>query len=214
MDNKYNLPILSVYDSEFKKYGNVLEGFDFAELFDVCESISPKPTDMFTYSASVPELEALSVTTELQNHIFGGMPIQVGYCNGSNYTLNCLEYHRSSELNIALNSVILLLGCVSEMEDFKFDTAKVKAFEVPSGVGVELYGTTLHYAPCSAESDGYRVICVLPRGTNGDRPEMENSSKEDELCTGTNKWIIAHKDAPEAQNGVYVGLYGENITLK
>ncbi len=207
------MEILSVYDSEFKRYGNVLEGFDFSELFEVCKNVSPKPNDSFTYTASVKELEELSVAKEIENHIFGGMPIQIGFCNGTNDTLNCLEYHRTSELNIAVDSVILLLGCVADLNNFKLETSTVKAFKVPAGVGVELFGTTLHYAPCSAEVDGYRVICVLPKGTNMPRPDMNDLTIEDELCLGTNKWLIAHKDAPEAENGAFVGLIGENIKI-
>ncbi len=207
------MKILSVFSSEFKKYGNVLEGFDFAELFKVCEATAPKPGDGFVYQASVPELEALPAAKEIKNHIFGGMPVQFGYVSGSNSTLNCLEYHRSSELNIALDSVILLLGSICDMEDYKFDTSKVQAFEVPAGVGVELFGTTLHYAPCNNKNDGYRVICVLPEGTNKERPQMEDVTLEDKLCRGTNKWIISHPDAPEASKGIYVGLYGENLTV-
>ena len=33
---------------------------------------------------------------------FGGLPVQIGYCNGSNVKLNALEYHRSSEIDIAV----------------------------------------------------------------------------------------------------------------
>lgn len=53
---------------------------------------------------SMPEAELLS------NNIYGGMPIQIGYCNGTNTKLNCLEYHRDSEIDIAADDVVLLLG--------------------------------------------------------------------------------------------------------
>ncbi len=208
------MEILSVYDPEFKRYGTVLEGFDYSELFKVCKAVSPKPLNSFTYTASVPEMETLRVAKDIENHVFGGMPVQFGFCNGSNHTMNCLEFHRTSELNIAIDSVILLLGCVADFEEnYKLNTDTVKAFKVPAGVGVELFGTTLHYAPCNVEEDGYRVICVLPRGTNGERPEMANINAEDKLCMGTNKWLVAHNDAPEAVNGAYVGLYGKNLTV-
>lgn len=47
-----------------------------------------------------------------------------------------------------------------------YDTAKVEAFFVPAGTGVELYATTLHYAPCTAQEGGFRCVVVLPKGTN------------------------------------------------
>ena len=30
---------------------------------------------------------------------------------------------------------------------------------------------------------------------------------------GCNKWLLAHPDAPEAAQGAYVGLVGENIDI-
>ena len=45
------------------------------------------------------------------------MPIQIGYCNGPNSTLNGLEYHKSSEINIAITDMVLLLGKVQEVEN-------------------------------------------------------------------------------------------------
>ena len=62
--------------------------------------------------------------------------------------LNALEYHRSSEANVAATDVILLLGQQSDItDDFKYDTAQLEAFFVPAGTAVELYATTLHYTP-------------------------------------------------------------------
>lgn len=210
---KVKMKEYSVFDSEFKRYGQVLSGYDFNEMFKTVKAISPKPEDEFIYEASVPELEKLEVAKILKNRAFGGMDIQIGYCNGSNHTLNCLEYHKSSELNIAVNRVVLLLACQSELDDYKLDTSNVKAFVIPEGVGVELYSTTLHYAPCNGEKEGYRVICVLPKGTNNPRPEGLGNTGEDRLCMGTNKWLIAHKEAPEAKTGAFVGLEGANLHI-
>ena len=63
--------------------------------------------------------------------------------------LNALEYHKDSEINVAAKDAILLLGLRSEIEeDYTFDTANVKAFLLPAGSAVEIYATSLHYAPC------------------------------------------------------------------
>ena len=43
---------------------------------------------MSFYVPSVEELEALDVAKELQNKGFGGIPIEIGYCNGHNKKLN------------------------------------------------------------------------------------------------------------------------------
>lgn len=197
------------------KYGRVLQDISFTGLVKALKEKTPLPERGFIYQASCMELEELSVFRELQNLVFGGMPMQLGYCNGRNDTLNCLEYHTCSEVCVAADAVILLLGQRADIQDegYTYDTSLVEAFLIPAGVGIELYATTLHYAPCSScKGQGYHVANGLLRGTNGACPEMEKSGSANMLC-GCNKWLLAHPDAPEATEGVHVGLTGENFIL-
>jgi len=209
------MKIHSVFDKAFKRYGQVLEGYDFTKLLQTLIDSSPKPEGDFVYVATDSKLEALPVAKELQNRGFGGLPIQIGYCNGTNGTLNCLEYHRNSEINIAADDSILLLAHQADLEDYTLYTEKVEAFLLPAGTGVELFATTLHYAPCGAgEDQGFRVMIVLPRGTNGEKPVGLKNIGEDRLCMGCNKWLLAHEEAPEVSQGAFVGLIGKRIDLK
>ena len=101
--------IQKVTDASFRKYGKVLEGYDFSELLKEMKH-TPVPEDV-VYVPGVEELEALPVAKDLQNKAFGGLPIQIGYCNGHNKKLNAVEYHRNSEINIAVGEdVVLLIG--------------------------------------------------------------------------------------------------------
>lgn len=198
----------------FSRYGQILSGYDFHPLLDMLTKTTPKPRNSFVYVASDPGLEGLPVAAQLQNRKYGGMPIQIGYCNGANSRLNCLEYHRGSELIIPTDDIILLLGCQSDLNDFRLDTGLIEAFLLPAGTGIELYATTLHYAPCCSKgSGGYRAINVLPKGTNEAAPQGLSAEGEDRLCMGRNKWLIAHHEAPEAKQGAFVGLTGENLVI-
>lgn len=204
------MEILDVRSDEFRAYGDVLEGMDVAELLQVLDTTTPCPDDGTVYIPSDPALEKLSVHKIISDHVFGGMPVQIGYCNGTNTKLNCLEWHRGSELNVSSESFVLLLA---KMEDFvgrKLDSSSVKAFRVPAGVPVLVYETTLHYAPCGH----FRVIVALPEGTNTDKPEIRDSVSCDTLLWARNKWLIAHPDSSEAKQGAYVGISGENIDIK
>ena len=143
--------------------------------------------------------------------------MQFGWCNGHNTKLNCLEYHRASEINLGTTDFILLLAKREEIVDYKIDSSKVKAFLVPAGVMVEVYATTLHYAPCGIENDGFMVGVILPYGTNFDLEAdhidcLANSDDEDKLLTAKNKWLIAHPDAP-GEKGHFPGLIGANIEV-
>ena len=206
------MKIQKVTDAAFRKYGRILEGYALDELLKEMEK-TPLPEGV-DYVPSVPELEALPVFTELTESMYGGLPVQIGYCNGHNHLLNALEYHRSSEVDVAAGrDLILILGSQQDIEeDFCYDTGKAEAFLLPAGTAVELYATTLHYAPCSAkEGDGFRCVVVLPRDTNLPLEKKPGVSKEDALMTARNKWLIAH---PEAEiEGAVCGLKGENLRV-
>ncbi len=207
------MKIYSVYDKEFAPYGKVLEGYDTSCLVKAMKSIA-LPEEGTAYEPSIPSLEATCNFGEFQNKAYGGMPIQLGMCWGHNTKLNCLEYHRDSEVNVGDVDFVLLLAKMEDIVDRKLDTSKVMAFKAPAGVPVEVYATTLHYAPCHVNAaDGFRVAVVLPKGTNTDKPVFEARNFEDTLLTARNKWLIAHADSSEAKNGAYVGLVGENIDI-
>ena len=204
------MKIQNVADDAFRRYGKVLEGYDFTELLKEMKH-TPVPEDV-TYVPSVEEMEALPVAKELQNKGYGGLPIEIGYCNGHNKKLNGLEYHRSSEINVAVTDLVLLIGHQQDVEkDFTYDTSKVEAFLVPAGTAIEVYATTLHYAPCTAQEGGFRCVVVLPKGTNEELSFETAKEGENRLLAAMNKWLIAHEDAQI--EGAFCGLQGENVEV-
>ena len=208
------MKIYSVTDPEFKPYGKILEGYDTAELCAAMEAI-PLPENGTAYRPGIDSLEACAVFAQFRDRAYGGMPIQLGMCWGHNTRLNCLEYHRDSEVNLGAKDFILLLAKQDEIVDGVLDTASVKAFRVPGGVPVEVYATTLHYAPCQAcLSEGFRVAVILPAGTNTEKPVFTPGNAEDAWMTARNKWLLAHPESKEAKNGAHVGLAGLNIDIK
>lgn len=205
--------IVSVSDPSFKPYGQILAGYDTKALMASMEAI-PLPEEGVAYEPSIAALEANAIFGQLQNNAYGGMPVQIGMCWGHNTKLNCLEYHRDSEVNIGTGEFVLLLAKQDEIVDGKLDTAKVKAFRVPAGTAVEVYATTLHYAPCHVDGgNGFRVAVVLPKGTNDAKPSIAPANEEDERLWAKNKWLLAHGESSEAGQGAYVGLTGENLDI-
>ena len=207
------MKIQSVFDAAFAPYGKVIRGFDTAALQAEMEKL-PCPDGAVVYVAAEPELEKLPIMKEFSEQLYGGMPIEIGYCNGDNHAMICLEYHRDSELNLACTDMILLLGKEGDVdfEKYTYDTSKVEAFLAPKGTLVEVYATSLHYAPINAGGK-FRCVVVLPRGTNSELQFKPDPAGESRLLTATNKWLLAHAESSEAKNGAVVALVGENPVI-
>ena len=209
------MKIYSVFDPEFKPYGQVVTGMDdtVAELLSVLKDDPQGPG--VDYVPEYAPLQELPACVEISEHCYGGMPVQLGWCNGHNTKLNCLEYHRDSEFNLGTEDFILLLGLQGDIVDGVLDTATIKAFKAPAGTLIEVFATALHYAPCHCDPEkGFRVMVALPMGTNTEKPNISVKSPEDKLLWARNKWLLAHPESGEAKQGAHIGLSGENIDIE
>lgn len=209
-----HVPLYTVDDEAFRPYGKVLTGYNFEEVLKLMEK-SPMPQEGNTYVTSVEELEKTSVKQTLQELMYGGMDIQIGYCNGRNSNLNGLEYHKGSEINVAVTDLVLLLGKVQDIRENSYSTEHIQGFVIPRGTAVELYATTLHFAPCKVSDEGFKCVVILPKGTNEPltgRPKQVTA--EDRLLFMRNKWLLAHPErTPLLERGAHPGIIGANIAI-
>lgn len=208
--------IYSVFDDEFKSYGRVYNGFDLSKLVGYMENKTDVPESGNIYVPSVEAMENTDICNIIRKTVYGSMPIQIGYCNGRNTTYNGFEYHKCSEINIAVTDFMLVLGHVWQIEDNKFFVGNEKVFFVPKRTMLEMYQTTLHLSPCAVSDGGFKDVVILAKGTNTPLDyAKQNITDEDKLLLQKNKWVIAHKDRePLVRQGAHVGLIGENKELK
>lgn len=203
------IEIFSICDKEFKKYGRVLD-IETDEIVNAAGKLA-RPEKDSEYIASVDSLESLHMSENLRQMMFGGCAAQIGITHGNNRFMNGLEYHNSSEINIAVTPLVLILGLRYEMEENEYDASKVKAFYLEKGDAVEVYSTSLHFCPCQVSDKGFSCIVVLPEGTN----TLLDKSSGDRLLFKKNKWIICHdKNTALIERGVYPGLHGTNYEIK
>jgi len=209
--------IQSVFDDSFKKYGAVVEGVPSEAIRAAAKEI-PMPERGVAYRRSIPELEATSDFKGFLARFGGFKPIQAGLCWGYNTRMDAMEYHRASEVDVAVTDCIVMLGDRRDISNGSYDANRVELFRVPAGTAVELYATTLHYAPCQTADGGFRMIILLPEGTNADLEpealaEAKASSGEHRMLWAVDKWLIAHPDSAEAKSGALAGIVGENIDI-
>ena len=204
-----DIKLYSVNSEEFKTFGRVITGLDTSEIIKAAEKIS-RPAEGSAYTPSEESFEKLPTAKEIENKFFGTLPSQIGYCHGHNSLLNAAEWHMSSEINIAVTPLVLILGHIWDIENGKTDSSKFKAFYLPAGTVAEVYSTTLHFCPCEVEKGGFGCIVGLPLGTNTPL-ETETS---DPLLFRKNKWLIAHNDNKALiSRGVLPGISGENFKI-
>jgi len=213
------LGLLSVEAPEFARYGRFLTRYDPSEVIARAQAILPKATGI-VYEPSVAELEKPSAfNTAMANEVFGGMPVQVGWCYGQNTQMAGLEYHKGIEVDICLTDAVLLVGHVQDIafsEEISYDTRKVAAFYAPAGSVVELSPWNLHFAPIHvAKGGGFATLVYLPKGTNEPLAYTVDKVGENKLLFAINKWLIVHPGASSlVVAGAYPGMVGDDILVE
>lgn len=210
-----DVPVLSVFDPAFAPYGRVIEGCDFSRVDEYMLEKTDIPESGNIYVPSVPELEESELKSDIENTLYGSMPVQIGFCNGRNTTYNGFEYHKCSEINYAVTPFMLVLGHVWDIRDNTYDIRSAQVFFVPAGTAIEMYQTTLHLSPCRVCDEGFKDIVILSRGTNTPLEyKKTNADPESVLLLRRNKWVIAHPERePLIKQGAHPGVIGENKEL-
>lgn len=201
---------LDVNSPEFATFGRVIKTLDISEITKEAEKME-NPENGSSYLPSVEAFEKLEIAKTIKNEFFGTLDSQLGYCWGHNNFLNATEWHKGSEINIAITPLVLILGHVWDIVDGKIDSSDFTAFYLPAGTVVEVYETTLHFCPCEVENSGFGCVVGLPKGTNTNlETEVENK-----MLFRKNKWLICHvENKALIEKGVVSGITGTNYEIK
>ena len=203
------LKIHNCSDPLFNEYGTFL-GSGYEDIVSYLIQNSPMPNETNLYERDDEKMHLLPSYDKICKSVYPNEKVEIGYCNGYNSHLNCLEYHDCKEVDVAASDIILLLAKQEDIdENDKLDSSKAKAFLLKKGEAVILNPYIFHYSPCKLSKDGFKCAIILTDGTNKDldyKPEDIKLWKE-------NKWLYAHKESAPAQAGAYIGITGENIVV-
>ncbi len=208
-DKNPDLTIYDLSDAAFRPFGRVLP-LDTTKIVATANTLA-MPADGSLYVPTQPAFENLAIAKEIADTCFGQMPTQMGYCWGHSNFLNAVEWHASSEINVAVTPLVLFLGRVQDIENDTLSSEKLTAFYVPAGTALEVYATTLHFCPCEVQKTGFGCVVALPTGTNTDLVKPS----ADPVLFRTNKWLLTHvENAVHIAKGVVPGVTGINYEIK
>ena len=79
-----------------------------------------------------------------------------------------------------MTDLVLIIGKQQDIgADYTYDISDGGLPGTGRNGNQEVYGTTLHYAPCHVEDGGFRCVVVASKGTNTDMEPLEIKNKED-----------------------------------
>lgn len=207
--------IFSIEDPEFATYGKVHPQVKVPKMREYVYRNKEMP-EYEVYEPCCEELMKMDEAVYFTQFAYGETACQVGYYSGFCSKLNAVEYHKCSEVLVEFEPAVLILAHIWDIEDQKIDAAKFQLFYVPADTCVELYATTLHFAPCMATRAGVRQVVCQTDTTNTDlhHPERMNAEGENRLLYQRNKWVLIHPEAADSfsENAVQ-GITGENISV-
>lgn len=205
--------IMDVRDASFAEYGMVYPTVKLPEMKKFLYGV--ERTEFEYYVPCEDKLMELPEADVFKNEFFGQVPCQVGWYYGKGTKLNAVEYHKCSEVLYEYEPCVIVIAKQWEIEDGKLDTSKMKLFYVPAETCVELYATTLHFAPARATAEPVMQIVAQSYNTNTPLPKVtEGITHEHPWLLQRNKWVLAHPEAAEALGAdAYIGLVGENVSI-
>ncbi len=210
-----HIQIHSVYDPEFNRFGEVLDVSEFGGLIEYLEVHTNVPSVGNEYVPHLAELGAVVSNLSVIHNTFGMVPLEYGYVNGNNSKLNALEFHKSSEINVCVTPLVLLLAHIEDIKDSMVHSSKVTAFYIPENTAIEVYSTTLHFSPCKVIDSGFKCAVILPYGTNMEFVSAKgNQGKYSEFLFKTNKWLLNHPENTRmVELNAISAIRGENIEI-
>lgn len=210
-----DLVIKSVSDPEFATFGTVHPHIRVPQMREHLYSTRQMPAEE-VYEPCADDLMDMEEAIFFKQFAYGETACQIGYYSGFGSKLNALEYHKCSEMLVEFEPCVLILGHIWDVKDYTIEAAKLELFYVPADTCVEVYATSLHFAPCMATAAGVRQVVCQTATTNTDlhHPERMTEDGENRMLLQRNKWVLIHPEAAAnfGPNAVQ-GILGKNISV-
>lgn len=200
-------------DPKFEPFGAAHWDLDAAAFAQTMKSAFTGQMD--TTAAFEPQVDALKddpLVAQIQEKIYNGEPVQVGWTYGKNPSLDFLEYNGKPVTLVTSEPVVLFVGDKGKLDTatWKYDTDNTSAFYIPANTVVTLNPEVLRSAPVRvADGTGQLTAIITPQGV-GAEPASPGSGM-DQALVANDRWIFA---LPGIPGGYFEGLTGSNKTIE
>jgi hypothetical protein len=162
-----------------------------------------------------PQVEALQddpLVAQIQEQIYNGDPVQVGWIYGNNSSLDALEYNGKPVTLVTSEPVVLFVGDKANLDNttWKYDTGKTSAFYIPANTVVTINPEILRSAPIRiADGTGQLTAVIVPEGVGVEAASPGTGM--DQALVAKDRWVFA---LPGIEGGFFEGLTGSNKSIE
>jgi hypothetical protein len=198
-------------EASFDAFGSAhweLDPADFTTMMR--ESFTAEMGSQAVFEPVVESLQNHPFIQEIQDSIYGGEAIQVGWTYGNNGALDYLQYNGVKVTLVTAEDAVLFVGSKDKFDEAagSYATSNAKAYYVPANAVIELKPETLYSMPVRViKSTGQLTAVIMPAGVGLEAASP--GSGFDRGLVANNLWIFGLPD-----NSPYAGLTGKNIAIE
>lgn len=201
-----------VDDPKFEPFGTAHWDLDASAFVQAMkEAFKGQMGATAVYEPQVDALKDAPLVAQIQEKIYNGQEVQVGWVYGKNSSLDYLEYNGKPVTLVTAEPVVIFLGDKAKLDTttWKFDTSNATAFFIPANTVVTINAEVLRSAPIRvAEGSGQLTAVILPQGVALE-PASPGSGM-DQALVANDRWVFA---LPGVPGGYFEGLTGKNKTI-
>lgn len=163
------------------------------------------------YEPKVDALQNLPLVSQIQQTIFGGKAVQVGWVYGDNANLDDMELNGAPVTLIPVYNAVVFMANKTDLDQatFKLAVSKTQLFYLPANSVVELSPDILHSPPIRvADATGELTVVIVPAGVGGG--SAAKGSGIDQALFAPGRWIFGFSDN---KAGYFAGLDGTNTNI-
>jgi hypothetical protein len=170
------------------------------------DSFQGQMGDQAVYEPKVDALQNQPLVAQIQDTIYGGAPVQVGWIYGDNANLDLVEYNGVTVTLVTADNAVIFAGDKANLDttSWNYDVKNLTAFYIPANTVVAFKPETLRSNPLRvSKATGQLTAVITPVGVGID-PTTPGSGM-DQALVAKDRWVFA---IPGLSGGYFEGLTG------